>query len=80
MLSPLDYSFTIMHTITCFTHIFTSTNMAAAETTPGNFVPRVIFPLFIVLGVSAVAYFGLRQCDCDDRNSSPAAQEAPTHK
>jgi len=53
--------------------------MASAETTPSKFVPRVLFPIFIVLGVSAIAYFGLRQCDCDDANGVKTAIEKPAH-
>ncbi|MBD1207044.1 MAG: hypothetical protein H9535_01330 [Ignavibacteria bacterium] len=51
--------------------------MASAGTTPSKFVPRILFPIFIVLGVSAVAYFGLRQCDCDDQNTASTATEMP---
>jgi hypothetical protein len=60
-------------------HSFSPTFMASAETTPSKFVPRVLFPIFIVLGVSAVAYFGLRQCDCDDANGVKTAIEKPAH-
>jgi len=59
-------------------HIFQillSIIMASAESTPGKLVPRVIFPLFIVLAVSAVTYFGLRQCDCDDQQHASASTE-----
>ncbi|MFY7998237.1 MAG: hypothetical protein ACOVSW_06505 [Candidatus Kapaibacteriota bacterium] len=58
--------------------------MASGTSQPSTFVPRVVFPLFIVLAVSAVTYFGLRQCDCDDKVASstsvaPASTDKPAH-
>lgn len=47
--------------------------MASNETAPSMLVPRFIFPLFIVLAVSAVAFFGLRDCDCDVPHTAHAA-------
>ncbi|MCU0426215.1 MAG: hypothetical protein MUF71_11385 [Candidatus Kapabacteria bacterium] len=49
--------------------------MASVESTPSKLVPRVVFPLFIVLAVSAVTYFSLRQCDCDDQQKPTASTE-----
>lgn len=47
--------------------------MASSEKAPSMLVPRVIFPLFIALGASAVAFFGLRDCDCDVPHTAHAA-------
>lgn len=43
-------------------------------------VPRVIFPLFIVLGVSAVAFLGLRDCNCDVPHTAHGAAQSSTAK
>jgi hypothetical protein len=53
--------------------------MASVETTPSKFVPRVLFPIFIAIAVSAVAYFGLRDCGCDERYPPANAAEAHSH-
>ncbi|TAE21119.1 MAG: OmpA family protein [Candidatus Kapaibacterium sp.] len=47
--------------------------MASSEKAPSMLVPRVIFPLFIALGATAVAFFGLRDCDCDVPHTAHAA-------
>ncbi len=56
--------------------------MASSEKAPSMLVPRVIFPLFIALGVSAVAFLGLRDCDCDVPHTAHAAtpSEAKTEE
>ncbi|MCS6808753.1 MAG: hypothetical protein NZ661_08075 [Candidatus Kapabacteria bacterium] len=53
--------------------------MASGTSTPSNLVPYVVFPVIVALAISAVVYFGLQQCHCDDQyfpSSSKEAKEA----
>jgi outer membrane protein OmpA-like peptidoglycan-associated protein len=47
--------------------------MASTEKAPSMLVPRFVFPLFIAIAVSLVAFFGLRDCNCDVPHTAHAA-------
>ena len=47
--------------------------MASTEKAPSMLVPRVVFPLFVAIAVGAVAFLGLRDCNCDVPNTAHAA-------
>jgi OmpA-OmpF porin, OOP family len=48
----------------------------ASASTPSKFVPRFVFPGFIVLGLAFVTYLGLRECDCDVAYAAQPKSEA----
>jgi OmpA-OmpF porin, OOP family len=54
-------------------HILFTFFMASTEKAPSMLVPRVVFPLFIAIAVSLVAFLGLRDCDCDVPHTAHAA-------